>query len=91
MKIIILANHKAGGSTEMGMSLFILAILGAIALPNFWQSLPLWGKFVSVIIIGLLVVAGLIFLGQPSGMGTRAMEQEIKEAVKRDKEKQGKE
>lgn len=76
--------NRTRGSTELGMPLFIIAILGTIALPRFWGVLPLWGRIAAIAVIGGFVVAGFVFLGQPSGMATRAMEQELQQANRRE-------
>lgn len=78
------AGKISQGSTEIGIPMVIVAILGAIALPRFWDALPLWGRVVSIGMIGVCLVAGFVFLGQPSGLGSRALEQEIRQAVKKD-------
>ena len=84
-------NNKNQGTTEIGIPLLIVAILGAIVLSNFWQDLPFWSRVVSMVLIGIFVIGGFILLGQPSGMGSRALEQEIKDLVKKDRTESKKE
>ncbi len=84
-------NNKNQGTTEIGIPLLIVAILGAIVLSNFWQDLPFWSRVVSMVLIGIFVIGGFILLGQPSGMGNRALEQEIKDLVKKDRTESKKE
>ena len=45
---------KSYGSTEIGIPLLIVAILGAVALPNFWGNLPFWGRVCAIWVIGVL-------------------------------------
>lgn len=80
----VLPFSNGKGSADLSMPFFILAILGAIVLPNFWGDLPFWGRCIAIGIIGVLIIAGIVSLSQPSGLGARALEQEIKQKAEED-------
>ncbi|MFC1857917.1 hypothetical protein ACFL9U_07785 [Thermodesulfobacteriota bacterium] len=85
------ANSKTQGTTELGTPLLMFAIIGGIALSGAWDNIPTWGRVVSIGVIGIFVVGGFISLGQPSGMASRALEQEIKDRVEKDRTESKKE
>ena len=57
---------RQAGKIEMGMNFFIVAVLGLVALPSFWVKLPVWGRVLSIIGIGVCVLLGVIFRNKPN-------------------------
>lgn len=62
------------GSMDMGTPLLIMAVIGAIAVSNLWDALPLWLGVSVVVCICLLALGGVyyVFSGH-QGMGANAL------------------
>jgi len=62
----------ARGSMEVGTPLLIVAILGAVALPNVWDRLPTVARVAAVAVLAVVALAGFLLLGKPGGLGANA-------------------
>ena len=58
------------GTIEMGVPLLMVALLGGIALSNFWADIPMWVRVISVVLISIAAIAGFSIFGKPGGMGS---------------------
>jgi len=63
-------NKRIQGTIELGIPLFMIAILGGIALTNYWADIAMWIRVTSIVLILITVIAGFSMLGRSSGMGS---------------------
>jgi len=66
-----------GGSMNIGMPFIIVALLGAIALFNSWEKVPLWGKVPAIVVICVFLIMGFYMLSEPTGLGERSLQREL--------------
>ena len=68
------------GHIEMGTPFIILAILGAVAVPAYWESMPTWVRIIAVSTISIFAIIGLVIMfSDQGGMGTNALINEQKD------------
>ena len=52
-------HNEQGNIDGKGLLIAIIAIVSAIGLPRIWPHLPTWGRIVSIMLIGILILVVL--------------------------------
>ena len=63
-------NKRIQGTIEVGIPLFMIAILGGVTLTNYWTDIAMWIRVTSIVLILITAIAGFSMLGRPGGMGS---------------------
>jgi len=61
---IMRTYHNDQGTTDIGVPMLIMAVIGAIALYTVWADVPTWGATVAIVLISIFALAGFFMAGK---------------------------